>query len=201
MKEWQAKYNNAKYNELYAIFFNLITFLDDFKNSLQIDEFASYNNLGDLSKLIVLNEDDDYNVPGVIGMGIKSTVLYNISPHICSIANKNTLYGFYFLSNQKDFGLPSKTNEFTMINDLDKKKTQRTNTNYSIDQNYWYPYDLFTLYCLRLYRKLKLLCMQYHLTLDDSYRFVHINSFMDQIWKFNETAINTMMGGKQDDAR
>ena len=134
-------------------------------------------------------------------MGIKSSVLFYLNPTYFLGANKNTLYGFYFLSACEHFHLPSQTNEFIMINDMKQESNRRYNTNMLIDQNYWFPYDLFMLYGLRTYRKLKELCAKHKYQLDDLNRFVHVNTFMSQIWDLEYDKITTMTGGDQDDAR
>lgn len=196
MHEWQTRFATSKAADVYAIFFNLINFMHDFINDTDETDYALYNDVSDLDRLIVLNDDDDYNVPGVIGMGIKSSVLYFLNPKYFLCANKNTLYGFYFLSDCESFRLPSGSNEFIMINDL---RRERNNRNMLIDQNYWYPYDLFTLYGLRSYRLLEQLCLSYKYKLSEEYRFVHLNTFMSHIWDMKIEVINTMTGGDQED--
>jgi len=200
MKEWQQKFNWAKAADVYAIFFNLLTFMDEFTEHTGEVEFSAYNELADWEDLIALNEDDDYNVPGVIGMGIKSSVLYFLNPRFFLCANKNTLYGFYFLCNCEHFRLPSGTNEFIMINDMKEASNRRNNRNMLIDQNYWYPYDLFILYGLRTFRLLEKLCAAHKYKLSEEFRFVHVNTFMSHIWNMKLETINTMTGGDQDDA-
>ncbi len=201
MREWQEKFVISKPADVYAIFFNLIDFMNEYIQETDPSEFGKLNDIGELEKLYTLNEDDDYNVPGVIGMGIKSAVLFHLDPKYFLAANKNTLYGFHFLSNCDSFGLPSGSNEFIMINDLHEDSNRRHHTNMLIDQNYWYPYDLFILYGLRTFRKLKELCAIYKYTLSDENRFVHVNSFMSKIWELKIDVINTMTGGDQEDAR
>ncbi|MBX9850951.1 MAG: hypothetical protein K2X86_04250 [Cytophagaceae bacterium] len=201
MYEWQERFATSKAADVYSIFFNLTDFMNEYIDETNPIEFGKFNDPKDLIKLFVLNEDDDYNVPGVIGMGIKSSVLFYLNSKYFLGANKNTLYGFYFLSDCAHFGLPSGSNEFIMINDLKEASNRRNNRNMLIDQNYWYPYDLFILYGLRTYRKLKELCAKYKYTLDDDNRFVHVNSFMSKIWDLKYDVIITMTGGDQEDAR
>ncbi len=201
MKEWQQKFSWAKATDVYGIFFNLITFMNDFVDETDESAFSGYNELKDWKNLIVLNDDDDYNVPGVIGMGIKSSILYFLNPTFFLSANKNILYGFYFLSDCEHFRLPSGSNEFIMINDQKEGTNRRYNRNMLIDQNYWYPYDLFGLYSLRTYRLLEQLCVQYGYKLSTEYRFVHVHTFMAQIWDLKIDIINTMTGGDQEEAR
>ena len=201
MREWQTRFAISKAADVYAIFFNLITFMNDFIEETDDKEFAAFDDVNELNSLVVLNDDDDYNVPGVIGMGIKSSVLYFLNPQFFLCANKNTLYGFYFLSDCEPFRLPRGSNEFIMINDMREESNKRNNRNMHIDQNYWYPYDLFILYGLRSYRLLEKLCLKYKYKLSKEYRFVHLNTFISHIWDMKIDAIDTMTGGDQEDAR
>jgi hypothetical protein len=201
MHEWQRRFASSKATDVYAIFFNLITFMNEFIEEIDDVKFAEYNNYDDLERLIVLNEDDDYNVPGVIGMGIKSSVLYYLNPQFFLCANKNTLYGFYFLSSCQYFSLPSGSNEFIMINDVKEIEHRGQAKNMPIDQNYWYPYDLFMLYGLRSFRLLQRLCEKHKYKLSEEHRFVHLSTFMSQLWQMELDKINTMTGGYQDDVR
>lgn len=201
MYDWQEKFAFSKASDVYSIFFNLIDFLNYYVAKTDEVDFANFNEINELEELFILNEDDDYNVPGVIGMGIKSTILFYLNAKYFLGANKNTLYGFYFLSECENFRLPSGSNEFIMINDMRSESNRRNNVNMLIDQNYWYPYDLITMYGLRAYRKLKDLCANYKYPLDDIHRFVHVNTFMAEIWKMELENIKTMTGGDQEDAR
>lgn len=201
MRDWQEKFAVSKAADVYAIFFNLIDFMNDYVAVTDAKVMGEFNNVKDLENLFTLNEDDDYNVPGVIGMGIKSSVLYYLNAKYFLGANKNTLYGYYFLSECEHFRLPSQTNEFIMINDMKNERNKRHNTNILIDQNYWYPYDLLMLYSLRTYRILKELCAKHKYNLDDTHRFVHVNTFMSSIWNVKFETIVTMTGGDQEDAR
>ena len=142
MQEWQTRFATSRAADVYAIFFNLITFMNEFVEETDERKFVAYNDSEDLARLIVLNEDDDYNVPGVIGMGIKSSVLYYLDPRFFLSANKNSLYGFYFLSDCQHFRLPSGSNEFIMINDMKSIEHRGQTKNMLIDQNYWYPYAI-----------------------------------------------------------
>ena len=46
------------------------------------------------------------------------------------------------------FNLPSKSSEFLMVNDI----APASDGSIVMDQNYWYPYGLFSLYALRVFR-------------------------------------------------
>ena len=201
MQEWKTRFATSKATDVYSIFFNLITFMNEFTEETSIEDFSAINDIEDLENFVVLNDDDDYNVPGVIGMGIKSSVLYFLNAKYFLCANKNNLFGFYFLSDCEAFRLPSGSNEFIMIKDDRQEMNRRYNQNMLMDQNYWYPYDLFLLYSLRSYRLLKQLCANHKYDLNDEHRFVHLNTFMSHIWDMKIDLITTMTGGDQEDAR
>jgi hypothetical protein len=200
MQEWRTRFATSKASDVYAIFFNLITFMNEFTEETSVKDFSEIDDIENLENFVVLNEDDDYNVPGVIGMGIKSSVLYFLNAKYFLCANKNTLFGYYFLSDCDSFRLPSGSNEFIMIRDGRPEMNRKYNQNMLIDQNYWYPYDLFLLYSLRSFRLLKQLCAKYKYNLNEEYRFVHLNTFMAQICNIKSDLITTMTGGDQEDA-
>jgi len=82
-----------------------------------------------------------------------------------------------------------------MVNDLHEIKEH----NYKMDQNYWYPYPVFSLYAIRLYRKIKAACESMGLQLDDNYRYVYVETFLNLICDTNQDYINTMLGGDEDE--
>ncbi|SMO94979.1 hypothetical protein [Fodinibius sediminis] len=82
---------------------------------------------------------DDYSVRGVIGGGIKSIFLYKKYPNIFPYRSPDGLWALWYLSDKKSFGC-EQDSQFLMIE-------QKYNVTH---QNYFYPYDLFALYGLRL---------------------------------------------------
>lgn len=189
LKEWQIKYRNTSSKELLDIFSNVINFADEYSGKkYETELFNSYDKWEDFN-FDELDEHEDYKIEGVIGMGIKSTVLYHIYPHIFPLRTRFPIYALFFLTDYKDFGLPSKTSEFLMY-DYEEKDKERM-----IEHNYWYPYPLFTLYSLRIYRKIKDECGSIGVNIDENYRFVYVNLYFDTVCEKSENKdkINSML--------
>jgi hypothetical protein len=83
-----------------------------------------------------------------------------------------------------------------MIQDMNKTRGHRdSEKNYKMDQNYWYPYDLFMFYSYWLYGELAKRSAAQGLPLDDSYRFVYTYTFLDFVCECNSAAIEVMGDG------
>jgi hypothetical protein len=144
-----------------------------------------------------LDVDDNLAVRGVVGMGIKSVILYHLYPSVFPRRSSRDLYGMYFLTEHDSFDLPSGTSEFIMIDDtisLDHNE----NRNYKLDQNYWYPYGVFTLHAMSIYRLLKNRLAQGSILLNDEHMFVWVSLFLEFVCSQNTEYIETMLGGGQD---
>jgi hypothetical protein len=128
-------------------------------------------------KLDWFDDDENLRAEGVVGTGIKSTVLYYLHPDVFALCDTDALFALYFLSGKDSFGLPSGTNEFIMVNDQKPDPTMIDR----IDRNYWYPYPVFTLYQLRLFRLFQSACSGLKVTLRPQYRYVYCNAFMKHI--------------------
>jgi hypothetical protein len=194
MREWQQKFKYTPAVELTDTFVNLQDFAQEYIDATDPKEYRRFDRCAEF-KLGKLQDDEDFYVLGVIGMGIKSAVLYHQDPRLFARRGRMDLYGLYFLSNEKDFGLPSGTSEFLMINDL--REASETH-NLKMDQNYWYPYDLFSLYALRLYRLLSDSCKALGIQLDNNHLYVYVVVFLEHVCRINHDAIEVMLGGLQE---
>src|SRR5262249_54684973 len=140
-----------------------------------VDEYAKIDDQANFD-LDPLDEDETMSMTNVIGMGIKSIVLYHLDPARLPARGRNGLYGLYFLSGRVDFGLPSESSEFLMVNDIDFEPDFMI-----MDQNYWYPYGLFSLYSLRVYRWLNQRAVTASVTLDPAMRYVYVERFFKAV--------------------
>jgi hypothetical protein len=196
MQEWKESFARAKPQEMFDTFEEVLDFarphVEAFENdlpetSLLPDTFA---------ELAAFSDEPNLSLPGVIGAGIKSTVVYYLFPSHFHRAVRHSLFGFYFLSDMQAFGLPSGTNEFIMINDTDKRREQRgSEYNYKIDQNYWYPYDLFMFYSYWLFHKLECRSENYGVPLDPDFRFAYVFTFLHFVCECNDGSMQVMAGG------
>jgi hypothetical protein len=193
MAEWQMKFKDTPSQELLDIFVNLVNFADEYAEECDLKKFKAYDDFKEFG-FEPLDEDESYSVQGVIGMGIKSEVLYHLYPQIFPKRGRLDVYGLYFLSGMEDFGLQGKNSEFLMINDMHDAHTR----NLKMDHNYWYPYGLFSLYIIRLTRLLAQKGNAVGLSLDDKYRFVYVGQFLAHVCEENRESMEVMLGGLQD---
>ncbi len=192
MDEWKQKFIPTKGAELLDVFFNLLTFAEEFTVKTPDDDFSTFDSVTDFNVGIL--DEQEYGVQGVIGAGIKTVVLYNLNPRVFPLLTKLSMYGLYFLSGRGSFGLPSKTSEFLMISDTKKVKTK----NIPMNHNYWYHYSLVMLYSLRIYRLIEKECLKHKVSLDPNYRFLYVMRYFDEIYTENFENIKTMTGGDED---
>jgi hypothetical protein len=126
-------------------------------------------------------DTEPYTAFGVIGGGIRSHFLYNLYPVAFPNRSQNSVWVYYFLTHQKDYGFEDGS-EFLMINS-DGSGTQ---------QNFFYPYDLFTFYATRLYLLLRENCKKVGYELDETYRYVYLNTFLDFVAGLHSEDINAL---------
>jgi hypothetical protein len=121
-------------------------------------------------------------------MGIKSIVLYHLDSNRLPARGRDGLYGLFFLSGRDDFGLPSKSSEFLMINDV----APASDGSIIMDQNYWYPYGLFSLYALRVFKWIGQRSSSAGYSFDHSVRYVYVQRFFEAVCAQHTDDLKTM---------
>lgn len=124
-------------------------------------------------------DGEDYTVHGVIGGGIRSTFLYKNYPEVFPCRSRMSVWALWYLVDKKTFGCRMDS-EFLMI-DPDKNITQ---------QNYFYPYELFSFYALQIFLLIKREALRLGVELNYEYRFVYVDAFLNFIADQNIDAIN-----------
>lgn len=190
LREWQRSFRTARANDLLAVFESVLDFTNEWSESHPIDQYIQHAYESEPSGfgLDPLDDDATMSLAGVIGMGIKSTVLFYLDPERLPHRGRSGLYGLYFLSKMQDFGLPSRSSEFLMINDVNPTP----DGSIVMDQNYWYPYGLFSLYALRVYNWIERRCEEAGVTLDVRHRFVYSERFFDAVCTEHNDDLRTM---------
>jgi hypothetical protein len=94
--------------------------------------------------------------------------------------SRQAVWSLYYLSNGKRFGC-KQDSEFLMINA--KESTTQ--------QNYFYPYSLFSFYALRIFNMLKeIYALQGITNLPVEYRFVVVDGFLSFITSTHQSEID-----------
>jgi hypothetical protein len=176
MHEWQRKFSGRDPRELRGVFRELYNTATSYASETKPDRYAKYDSWEEM-KLDWFDDDENLRAEGVVGTGIKSTVLFHLHPEVFPLCDTDALFAMHFLSGKDSFGLVSNSNEFIMVNDqkADASMIDR------IDRNYWYPYPLFTLYQLRIYRLFESACSKLKVSLDSKHRYVYCAAFMRHI--------------------
>ncbi len=199
LKKFKIDFTQANANGLYKVIYNLSSFADEyaeeFSNNDDYEKISCWNDLGltdleygDLESLQetgydILTEideyEEDYRYPSVIGPGISSHFLYKNYPSLFPNRSQNSIWAMWFLTAQKSFDC-QEDSEFLMI-----KSTTAEN-------NYLYPYCLYTWYAFNIYKMLKENAEQLDVYIDPDYRYVIVNVFMDFIAKIHKNDIETL---------
>ena len=184
LDKYRADFSRSKPADLLKVTKNLVEFAFDYeKNHYDANGFKTINSLDDLA--FAKLQHDDYIVRGVIGGGIKSRFLYKLKPHIFPNRSQWAIWALWYLTDKKPLGC-AEDSEFLRIDNIQNSTSQ---------QNYFYPYDLFTLYALELSRMLENEAINNDIDFREDYRFVILDDFLVYIavhHKDHRDEINTM---------
>lgn len=187
LKDWQHHFRAARAKTLLEVFSNVLEFYCEWSTAHPVNLYIRLSD-PDAFGLDPLDNDEAMYITNVVGMGIKSIVLYHLDSERLPARGYNGLYGLYFLSKYEYFDLPSKSSEFLMINDV----TRASDGSIIMDQNYWYPYGLFSLYALRIFNWIDQRASNTGISLDPKCRFVYVERFFEAVCKQHNIDLKTM---------
>lgn len=166
-----------------GLLLRVVTNLNNFKKSYAKDyDSTTYDNMQTYSNMgLDILDTEDYVAYGVIGGGIKSHMLYMCRPDIFPNRSREAIWALWFLSDKKDFGCIDNS-EFIMIN-------SRKNI---VQQNFFYPYSLFSFYAFTVYKLLKNKALEYSITLEPTYRYTYVDSFLKYVALQHSEDINVL---------
>ena len=179
---YRANFSRSNPAKLFTVTENLVKFACEYEqNHYDANGFKTINSLADLDFDKLMQKKDDYYAEKVIGDGTRSHFLYKLKPHIFPNCSESAIWALWYLTDKKPFGC-AEDSEFLMI-DTPKSTCQ---------QNYFYPYDLFTLYALELSRMLEKEAINNDIDFREDYRFVILDDFLTYIEKSHKGEISTM---------
>ena len=166
LEKYRRDFSLSDPDELLSVITNLSEFAREYIEGIYAEE--NYDEI-DCYEDMCLGELDteDYTVYGVIGGGIKSHMLYKVQPSTFPNRSRSAIWAFWFLTDKKSFGCEMDS-EFIMI-DLDKNIVQ---------QNYFYPYELFAFYAYQIYLLLKEKAEECDIYINSEYRYVVVDRFL-----------------------
>lgn len=187
LKEWQMHFRSARPKDILEVFANVMDFRTEWAESHSATAYKDYDD-PDTFELDPLDTDESMSMVNVVGMGIKSIILFHLDPERLPPRGRNGLYGLFFLSGKGHFGLPSKSSEFLMVNDV----SPASDGSIIMDQNYWYPYSVFSLYALRIYRWIAEKSKTTGFAVDRGMRYVYVERFFNSVCDQHTDDLKTM---------
>ena len=190
LKDWKAKFYSCKSQALYDTFYNMMTFAEEYDQMMDEDAMQELDTVADCG-LVEMEEDACYQT-GVLGYGIVSNILNHMYPRVFPGNYKAGVWSLYFLSDgSKIIETPSGTSEFSMVKDETWSKTGI----YEMEHNYFFPYEVFCIYTLRIYRLLvQRINARFQKEYPTEYRFLLTNNFYEYVTSENKANIATLAG-------
>lgn len=180
LDKYKKDFNLSDSNDLLIVVGNLSNFAEDYYNNFYDDDtYDQITCYGDL-KISEL-DTDDYTVYGVIGGGIKSHMLYKVFPAVFPNRSRDAIWALWYLTNRKAIDC-AQDSEFLMI-DVEKSITQ---------QNYFYPYELFTFYAHQIFQMLGQEAEENNVYLDPEYRYLIVDTFLSFVAEQHGDEISLM---------
>ena len=190
LKEWKSKFFAAKSQALYDTFYNMISFAAEYEDEMDEDAMNELDAVAEC-KLAEMEDDACYK-SGVLGYGIVSNILNHMYPRTFPGTYKAGVWSLYFLSDgTKQIQMPSGTSKFSMVKDETCSKTGI----YEMEHNYFFPYEVFCIYSLRIYRALAdKISEKFDKEYPTDFRFLLTNSFYEYVTSENKEYIATLAG-------
>ena len=177
LDKYRASFSQADADWLLSVVYNLCVFGDEYKDNYDPNTYEDAETYKDLE--MELLDTDDYTAYGVIGGGIKTHMLYKVHPSIFPNRSRSAIWALWYLTNKESFGCKTDS-EFLMI-DLSKNIVQ---------QNYFYPYQLFAFYAFEIFKLLRDKATEYDAYIDPDYRYVVVDAFLEYIAMEHDSEIS-----------
>lgn len=189
LNEWKSKFYASKARILLDTFQNLTSFGGDYDGLMDEQVLNEVNSIKDTNLSVMI--DEGCYLSGVIGTGILANILNHMYPRIFPGNFKIGMFSLYFLSGRAGIEMGSRSSEFLMVKDDMHSKTGI----FESDHNYYFSYDVFALYSLRIYRYLENKANErFGMIFPRDYRYLLTNSYFNFIGDENKESIQTLLG-------
>jgi len=186
LDKYRQAFKESQPGELFRVSKKLVELANEWRNDwYNSEDFEELTDIDDLDYHELDNEE--CVVRGVIGGGIKSTFIYKLFPFMFPIRSREAIWALWYLSGKKKFGC-KEDSEFLMIN-RENSKTQ---------QNYFYPYGIFSFYALQIFLELKKLFAKHGVAISIDYRFVTVESFLSYVGHCHQEETNLLKRNNSD---
>ncbi|MSU09964.1 hypothetical protein FYJ84_13410 [Veillonellaceae bacterium WCA-693-APC-5D-A] len=177
LDKYRAEFSRADPEELHTVIYNLCEFGMSYQDEYSEYVYEEIDDYGELGMGAL--DTEEYTVYGVIGGGIKTHMLYKVYPEFFSNRSRSALWALWFLTDKDNYDLETDS-EFLMI---DVKKN-------IVQQNYFYPYELFAYYAFEIYKMLENKALECGVEFNHKYRYVYVNSFLEYVAFEHENEIS-----------
>lgn len=180
LDKYREAFHRSQPNELYEVLNNILFQANSINDNWYIPTvFDSSIEVIDLPHNKF--DEEGYTAYGVIGGGIKSHFLFKLYPHLFPNRSREAIYALWYLTSKKVIDT-KQDSEFLMINQ-DKVITQ---------QNYFYPYGLFSFYAIYIYKWLDNQFQKYNIRINRDKIFVPVDSFLSFITRNHQDEIDLL---------
>lgn len=179
LDKYRAAFGRADADWLREVVYNLCAFANEYEKEYDPDTYEEAENYEDLGLGIL--DTEDYTAFGVIGGGIKTHLLYKTYPGLFPNRSRSAIWALWYLSGQKAYDCKMDS-EFLMI-DVEKGIAQ---------QNYFYPYELFSYYAFEIYKLLRDKAAKLDAYIDPDERYVVVDAFLEYVALEHDADISVM---------
>lgn len=179
LEKYRTSFSLADADRLLSVVYNLCVFGDKYQENYNAETYETAKTYQDLG--MELLDTDDYTAYGVIGGGIKTHMLYKVHPAVFPNRSRSAIWALWYLTNKETFNCKTDS-EFLMI-DLSKNIVQ---------QNYFYPYQLFAFYAFEIYKLMRDKSIAYNVYIDPDYRYVIVDAFLEYVALEHDSEISFM---------
>jgi len=190
LNEWKRKFYSCKSQKLYDTFYNMISFALDYDQDMTEDAIRDIDTIEEIA-LGEMSDDACYQT-GVLGYGIVSNILNHMYPRVFPGNYRAGVYALHFLTDcGHGVDMPSDSSEFLMVKDDFYSKTGIIET----EHNYYFPYETFGVYTLRIYRILEeKIIARFNKVFPTEYRYLLTNDFYEYVTTIHKADIATLCG-------
>ena len=186
LDKYRRAFAIAQAGDLFEVVNNIVTLAEEWKKEwYNFEEFENISSCEDMGYFDL--DEEKYTAYGVIGGGIRSHLIYKLYPKMYPNRSRKAVWALWYLTDKKKFGC-KEDSEFLMIN-VKESTTQ---------QNYFYPYALFSFYALEIYRFLKKLILGQSVNISEKQRFIVVNRFLSFVSRQHQSEIDVLKQSSKD---